>query len=490
MSGADLRRRSALLAGLALPLALPLRLRAQGFDRPPLPGPELPLPRPRLAEARLPNGLRLLVAERRGLPLVSARLLLDLGSLNDPPAKAGLAQLHLQVLSRGAHREGEPQSADEIAFATESLGASLELDSGPRAGSLGLTVARQGLDAALELLADLLLHPLLAADELERCREELLDARQQQLADPAQLAALLARRLHWGHSPAGQLPTPATLGRIQRRDLLEQQRRLRPETSCLVLAGDIDLDEALALARPQFGDWRAISSVPPPPRPALQPLPLEARTVLVNWPGAAQAALALAAPHAGAGESEAQARLALAVLGQGYSSRLNQELRIRRGMSYGVTCEAEVLGGAGLLLASTQTRPTQAAEAAVLMGAELLRLGQEPVGAAELQARRSALLGEYGRQLESSVGLAALLTHLALDGTPLAALQAWPDALLAVQAEALQAFANRHWRADAQRRVIVADLSAAGPSLRQLDPGAWMIPRQRLDPASPRLQLG
>lgn len=489
MKGADLRRRHALLAGLALPLALPLKLSAQGFDRPPPPGPELPLPRPRLAEARLSNGLRLLVAERRGLPLVSARLLLpDLGSLGDPAPKAGLAQLHLQLLGRGAVREGEPQNADELAFAAESLGASLELDSGPRAGSLGLTVARQNLDAALELLADLALQPLLSPDDLDRVREELLDAREQQLADPAQLAALLARRLHWGQSPAGQLPTPASLGRIQRRDLLELQRRLRPESSCLLLAGDIDLDEALALARQQFGDWRSGSS-PLPARPPVQPMPLPARTLLVDWPGAAQAALALAAPHAGAGETEAEARLALAVLGQGYSSRLNQELRIRRGLSYGVSCEAESLPGAGLLLAGLQTRPAQAAEAVALLGAELQRMGQEPVPAPELLARRSALLGEHGRQLETTAGLAGLLARLALDGGVPALLDGWPEALQAVPAEALQAYAARHWRADAQRRVIVADLSAAGAGLRRLDPAAWLIPRQRLDPASPTLRL-
>lgn len=487
MSGADLRRRSALLAGLALPLSA----LAQGaFDRPPPPGPALPLPRPKLAEARLPNGLRLLVAERRGLPLVSLRLLLpDLGSLGDPAPKAGLAQMHLQLLGRGAARDGEPQNADELAFAAESLGASLELDSGLRAGSLGLTVVRKHLEPALELLADLVLNPLLTADDLDRVREELLDAREQQLADPAQLASLLARRLHWGQSAAGQLPTPASLRRIQRRDLLEQQRRLRPEASCLLLTGDIDIEEALALARQQFGDWRN-GSGSLPARPSVQPMPLPARTLLVDWPGAAQAAVALAAPHAGAGELDAEARLALAVLGQGYSSRLNQELRIRRGLSYGVSCEAESVSGAGLVLAGLQTRPAQAAEAVALLGAELLRMGQEPVAAPELQARRSALLGEHGRQLETTAGLAGLLAGLALDAAAPATLESWPEALQAVPPEALQAYASRHWRADAFRRVVVADLAAAGAGLRRLDPGAWVIPRQRLDPASPKLRLG
>lgn len=477
-----------LLAALA---AAPLTLRAQGFDRPPPPGPELPWPRPVLGEARLDNGLRLLVAERRGLPLHSLRLLLpELGSLGDPAGKAGLARLHLLVLSRGALREGEPATAGQIAAAAEGLGASLELATEARAGSLGLTVGGPALLPALELLADLLLHPTLEAAELERCREELLDGREQQLADPVQLAALLAGRLFWGEGARGQLLSPASLARVQRRDLLALQARLRPERCILVMTGDLDLDEARALAQRHFGAWRSRGGAEAAADAQRQPggAAMPVRSLLVDQPGAAQASIALASGHAGAGQDWAEAQLALAVLGQGFSSRLNQALRIQRGLAYGVDCEAERLPGAGLLLASAQTRPEQAAEAVGLLSAELLRLGREPVPAAELNARRAALLGEQARALETTAGLAGLLSELALDGRPLQDLAALPQALAGLTPEDLQAFAARHWQPASLRRVIVADLARAGAALRQLDPAAWVIPRARLDLASPTLR--
>lgn len=479
------RRRwlAALLASAALPL------RAQGFDRPPAPGPALPLLQPELGETVLPNGLRVLVAPRRGVPLVSVRLLLTAaGSLGDDEARMGLARLHLLVASRGVLRDGEPNSSDDIAFAAESLGATLEVETLAEAGSLGLTVARPALDEALALLGDLLLQPMLAPEEIERGREELLDARRQQLDDAAQLAPLLARRLHWGAGAAGLLPGAAGLARLTRRDLLEQQRRVRPDACVLVLAGDVDLDEARSLALRQFGDWRP-GAQPLPERRRLRASELPPRTLIVDRPGAAQAVIAMAAPFPAAAALGAEARLALTVLGQGYSSRLNQQLRIRRGLSYGVGCEAESAGGAGLLLSSTQTRPALAAEALALMGAEWLRLADEEIGAAELDARRAALLGSHGRDLETTATLAGLLVEQALSGRPLAELQRLPEALAQVTPSQLHSWLQaQRWRAEELRRVVVADVAAAGSALRQLDTAAWIIPHHRLDPASPSLR--
>ena len=483
---AGLNRRhclAALLAAAAGPL------RAQGFDRPPAPGPAMPLLPPELGEAVLPNGLRVLVATRRGVPLVSVRLLLtEAGSLGDAEGKAGLARLHLLVASRGVLRDGEANSADDIAFAAESLGATLEVETLPEAGSLGLTVARPALDDALDLLGDLLLQPMLAPDEIERGREELLDARRQLLDDATQLAPLLARRLFWGPGVAGLLPGAAGLARLNRRDLLEQQRRVRPDACVLVLAGDIDLDEARSLALQQFGDWRQPAQ-PLPPRRRLSPGELPPRTLIVDRPGAAQAAIALAAPFPAAEALGAEARLALAVLGQGYSSRLNQQLRIRRGLAYGVSCEADSAGGTGLLLSGTQTRPALAAEAVELMGTEWLRLAEDEIGAAELDARRAALLGSHARALETTATLAGLLVEQALSARPLAELQRLAEALAQVTPSQLHSWLQaQRWRPEELRRVVVADVAAAGPALRQLDATAWIVPHARLDPASPSLR--
>ncbi|QPF71873.1 insulinase family protein [Roseateles sp. DAIF2] len=487
-------RRRQLLWGAAL--AWPAWAQ-QRFDQAPAPSrPRAPRPPP-LSELRLDNGLRVLLAERRGWPLVTAQLQLNLGSLLDPAGKAGLAQLFLDVMTRGAQRGGggnKGLAADggDIAFAAESLGASLESQTLAQAATLGLTLATPSLDEGLALLADLARRPTLPASELERSRAQAIDGYRQTLADPAALAQLLGRRLFWGDSAAGQQPTPASLARIRRDDLLNVLRlQLRPELSTLILGGDLDAAQARALAERHFGGWRA-----PPRVPALLPAPvrarpLAARTLLVDVPGAGQSAVLVLGPHAGleAGARELGAGLlANAVLGQGYSARLGREVRIKRGLSYGAASQVESLAGGGWMAAYTQTKHDSASEVAKLIAAEIQRLGVEPLGAAELEARRASWLGEQGRRLETSAGLAGLLSEQLLQSREPAALTRLPQELQAVDAAALRAFAARYWRADALRTVVVGDLGAAGPGLRALDPGAWVIRAAELDLASPTLQ--
>jgi zinc protease len=485
-----MRRRALIGATLA---ALPAWAAAQRFDRPPPPGPARPLPAPQLEELRLPNGFRLVLAPRRSLPLVTAELMLtQAGSLLDPPGKSGLAQLGLSLLSKGAVREGETVDAADIAFAAESLGASLETSSGLQSGSLALTLATPRLDDGLALLADLVRRPTLPAAELARSREQLIDGYKLSLSDPALLAQLLGRRLFWGASAAGQIATPASLARLRRADILDFQRlRLRPEQATLLLAGDLDLGQARALVEPYFADWRVPRSADPAPASVpLRPQPMHARTLLLDLPGAGQSAVQLLAPCPGAEDLAGQriGALANAVLGQGYSARLSQEVRIKRGLSYGAASQVESLPGAGALSAFTQTQHGSAAEAARLMAAELLRMGREPVGEAELAARRASLIGGYARQLETTLGLAGLMGEQVLLGRPLADLARLPEELAGVQAAQLREFAATHWREERLRTVVVTDLQAAGPALRGLDPQAWVIRFDQLDLASPTLR--
>lgn len=501
-------RRRGLLAGAALAGAMPVMLpsaepvpaaapRGPRFDRPPEPGPLRPPPRPLFSEFRLDNGLRVVLAPRRGLPLVSARLQLELGSLLDPAGKSGLAELCLTLMSKGCLRKSGALDAGDIAFAAESLGASLELDSSPLSGSLSLTLATPALDEGLAMLADLARRPTLPADELERSRARLLDELRLGLADPATLAGWLGRRLFWGAAAAGALSTPASLRRLQREDMLTLHRRqVRPERALLVLAGDIDEARARELAERHFGDWRAPAVPAAQDLPPQRPEPLEARTLLVDLPGAGQSAVLLLAGHAAREDGAARqiGMLANAVLGEGYSARINREVRIRRGLSYSAGSQAESLPGAGMLSAHAQTRHESAAEVAQLMGAALSGLGAAPVPAEELAARRASLLGAWGRQLETTASLAALIGDQLQPGRgvgvheALAELGQLPETLPTVQITQVQDFARVHWSPAWQRLVVVGDLRAAGAGLRELDAKAWRLRSDELDLDAPLLR--
>jgi zinc protease len=204
--------------------------------------------------------------------------------------------------------------------------------------------------------------------------------------------------------------------------------------------------------------------------------------VLVDMPGSGQSGVVVVAPFAALGAADRRVgEVAHAVLGGGYSARLNQQVRIRRGLSYGASASAEPQPGGGMWTAQAQTQHATALEVLQLLREETLRLAQQPPGAAELAARQAALIGSFARRLETTAGLAAALGNQLAQGRPLAELSRYVDEVKAVTPQQVSDFAARHWRPDALRAVVAGDLQAAGPALRESDPGALVRPLAGLD---------
>ena len=513
----SLHRRQALGAVLwataaAVPLAMPRLARGgtPGVDEPPLPQPPRPVTVPPFQQLTLPNGLTVVLVPRRGEPLVSLVLAVRAGPDLDPPGHAGIAQMTAQLLTKGARRAGRNVDATTLARQAEALGSALESHSSWGVTSLGMTVTTPKLPAALALMADVLRQPLLAADELERARAQSLDGLRLALADPGQVANLVLRRAHWGDSPYGAVNTPAALARLQRDELRAFHRRgYRPDQALLVIAGDVDPARDTALARRLLGDWRAaddaasgsatttnatnattnatatanLASAQAGPRPLDTPL------VLVDMPGTGQSSVAIAAPYLAQGSPERFAGLlANAVLGGGYSARLNQEVRIKRGLSYGVGSGVEANPPGGMFSASAQTNHPTALQVLQILRAEVQRLADSPPGADELAARQATLVGAFARRMDGAVGLAGLVLGEWAQQRPLADLNGYTRQVLAVTPQQVADFARRHWPADSLRAVVAGDLTAAGEGLRAGVPADWQVPLAALDLEAPRLR--
>ena len=501
-------RRGVKVAGWALALVLvlliclagapPSQAGTPGVDEPPLAQPPRPLTLPTLHESTLANGLTVVVAPRPALPVVSLTLLLRAGPEVDPPGRPGAAAMTSTLWPKGALRAGRPVPAAELARQAEALGGALDSHSGWGASTLSMTVSSPRMDEALALLADVLRRPLLAADELARARTQALDGLRVTMGNPSDVAALALRRSFWGGSAYGQVATPAALQRLQRADVQAFQAAwVRPDRVALVLVGDVTPEHGLALAQRLLGDWRASAPAPAaPPSPSPSP-PAPAATaaqaaalVLIDMPGSGAASVALAAPYIGSGLAERPERyaglVAQAVLGGGYSARLNQQVRIQRGLSYGVSASAESQPGGGMFTASAQTNHPSAAEVLQLLRSEVTRLADAPAGADELAARQATLVGSFARRLETTSGLSALLVGQLAQGRPLADLVNYVPGLLAVTPAQVQAFARRHWQADGLRAVVAGDLAAAGDSLTT--PPALRLTLGELDLAQPGLR--
>jgi zinc protease len=475
------------LAGIALCGALAAgtaqaqaQAQTPAFDTPPPPAAPRQAAVATPAEARLPNGLRVIVAERRGAPLVTARLLVLSGAETDPPQRAGLASMTAGLLTRGTRQHTAPA----LASAAEALGGSLESGAGWNASAVGITVTTPKLSAALALLAEVALQPTFAQAEIDRLREQSLDDMKVALSQPGTLAGLAAQRALYGegayaHPVNG---TPASLPRMRRAELQAQHaRHFRPDNAVLVFAGDIGRDDALALARRHFGGWRAPARpLPEPPAAAGRPWP--AATVVIDMPGAGQAGVALALPASPAGAPDRIAGLVTnAVLGMGYSSRLNQEIRIKRGLSYGARSDFDTRRQAGAVRVAVQTKNPSAPEVVGLIGAELDRLMDTAVPPEELEARRATLVGGFSRSLETTQGLADQVADLVVAGLPLAELPQRIERLQAVTPAEVQAFARRHFGA-AGRRIAVAGVAAEFEAgLRQQGAPLAAVPQQAFD---------
>lgn len=441
------------------------------------------LPTP--AERTLANGLRVIVAKSSDLPLITADLTVRGGASSDPAGLAGASSLTAELLTEGTATRSATQVAREI----EALGADLEAGSGWEAASLTLSVTANNAAPAMAVMADVAENPAFSAAELDRVRTETLDGLSVSFQRPGSLASFATAPVLYAGSAYGHVAggTPGSLPKIKRMDLAKTHAAYwRPDNAVLVLTGNLTPEAGFALAEKAFGGWKKPAT--PPPAPPAAPSGYQPRNVVIDLPGTGQAAVVLAKPAITRTDPNYyQGIVANTVLGVGFSSRLNQEIRIKRGLSYGAGSSLTPQGRFGGFSARVQTKNPSAGEVVTLTRAELTRLAAEPASASELTARKSVLVGNFGRDLGTSEGLANILGNLAVYGVPLTEIQSYATKVEAVTPEEVQAFAKTKLD-PAQMSVIVAgDAKAMGEDLAKAAPNAIVIPAAKLDLDSPTL---
>jgi zinc protease len=454
---------------------------------PPAPGPAPLLSVPTPSAQILANGLQVISVRRAGLPLVTAQLVLRRGGEMDPPQLAGLADLTANLLSKGAAGKTAPQ----IAAAVEALGGSLSAAAGWDESAVGVTVTTPKLPQALGLLAEVVRQPDFSAAELKRAQAQAIDDLRLSLSRPTTLASLAVGRGvfgdgAYGHSRSG---TPASIARISRADVQHLHDALyRPDNAILILAGDITPAQAQQLAQTSFGDWQK-PATPLAAKPAGMAASHVPAILLIDQHGAGQAGVVVA--HAAPPRNDADyyvGTVANAVLGGSYSARLNEEIRIKRGLSYGASSRLQSLGNAGMWLAAAQTKNPSAPQVVELVLSEFKRLGSTRVSADELAARKATLIGSYGNSLETTAGLAGQVGNLAVYGVKLEQIGKYIAQVQAVTPKQIEKYAARHLDADGSKVVVVGDAAQFAPAIRKAHPQAELLQSAALDLDSPSLQ--
>ncbi|MGZ8359237.1 MAG: M16 family metallopeptidase [Allosphingosinicella sp.] len=446
---------------------------------PPAPGPEIVPPVPTPDVQRLANGLQIVTVRNPALPIVTAAMVAGGGAATDPEGKAGLASLTAAVMTEGT----TTRSAAELDAAVEALGASLSSNADWDGSGLGITVQTGQLDAALAIVADVARNARLAEEELERQRAIAIVAYTVALCDPGEGAGMVVARALYGRSayghPAGG--TEASLRAIGRSDIESAYRAAwTPANATLILSGDVTPVQARTLAERHFGDWAG-----PRANPRQAPQVVSAardEVIVVDMPGAGQAAVAVARNTLNRRDPlYYRAVVANAVLGGGYSARQNQEIRIRRGLSYGSRSGIAARRGTGPFVASTQTRNDAAAEVLGLIVGEMRRLGAEPIPVEELTTRRAALTGDFGRDTETTAGNAGLIAGFVMRDIDPQEIQRYLAGVRAVTPADAQATAAELLSPEGATIVIVGEAAQFVDRLRAEGRRVTVIPLAELD---------
>ncbi|MCU1267587.1 MAG: peptidase protein [Acidobacteria bacterium] len=449
---------------------------------PPPPAAPRSLQIPRAVEQTFTNGLRVIVIERAGTPLVSAQLIIKNGAEVDPPSLAGLAHLTASLLTLGTRT----RTATQIAEAIEALGGSQSSEAGWDASAASVGVMSSKISPALEILADAVRHPTFKADEIERLRQQYIDYLNVQLSEPGAIASFVAARVLYGAAPYGHPlgGTPESLTRIKRADIVGLHRNLyRPDNAILMIGGDIRADLAFSFARKYFGDWKrpALRLRPSGQQHAGRSLNGKARVLVIDKPDAEQAAIVVTRAGISRRDPDYFSGIVTNSVLDGYSGRLNQEIRIKRGLSYSVGSGLDSRREVGPFVASAQTRNDAGAQVAELLLGELNRLATAPISETELVPRKAVLVGNFSRELEQLNGLVNDVGFLAMLGLSLDETNQFVNNVQAVSASDVQRFAATHLKAGEASIVVVGNAKEFLPQLKKQFKGVEVIPIAELD---------
>ena len=432
--------------GLLTSLCLGASVVTIGQDTIPAPGPAKSVNIPAVQEKKLKNGLTVAVIEKRGVPIVTSQLLVRAGASLEPSAKAGLANLTGSMLTKGT----KTRTAEQIAEEMEFLGGSIGSGAGWNGSNVTMSTTSDKLDQAMSIMADVALNPVFKQEELDLLKSQTMDELKYNLTQPGFLANYVASRYSFGEHPAGG--TPASIEGLSRNDVQNfYSQTFRPENAVLIMTGDISLAKASQVAESMFGKWtpsdRSSNTAIVAPAASAGEKALFKRMLVVDLPNSGQASVNYFKPISAVGRNSDQyytASVLNSLLGGGYSSRLNQEIRIKRGLSYGAGSSFTWRNAKSNFGARTQTKNESAAEVAELVLAELKRLAETNAAETELNPRKLVLTGGFGRNLETTGGLTGALADLYSFGVPTGELNKYMTSVSSVRDANVKDFAAKN----------------------------------------------
>lgn len=421
---------------------------------------------PRAQEADLSNGVHLMVLEDHRAPAVSFQLIIQgAGGYYDPPELPGLADFTAALMREGTKTRTSQQIAEQLdsLAATVGIGTSM----GSQVATLSGSCLTENFDRLLTLATDILLNPTFPEEEIARFKTRQRAGLIQQRSNPGFLAREMIARVLYGNHPASRVSTtmPA-LDRLGTADLIAFHRRTYiPDHAVIGVSGDITMADARKKFENALAGWPKSGAA----RPTVSdPADVAGSKVyLIDRTGSVQTSLVVGTPGISRLSPDYDVLSVMNhIVGGGPTGRLFLNLREDKGYTYGASSGLSALRYRGTWQASTDVRSEVTGPALTELIGEIRRLRDERIPDREFRAAKRALVASFALDLESPGGI--LGDHITrwLYNLPVDYWDKYPDRIMAVTQDQVQAAARKYLDASRLQIVAVGDRAKVADSLK------------------------
>lgn len=408
-----------------------------------------------------PSGAQVWLVSSPNIPMVDVQLQFDGGSRRDPAGQEGLANAVALMAGKGVQAGPGEKALDENALgqAWADLGAGLDAGAGNDGFSYSLRSLTQPdlLAQAATLASRQIAQPLWNAKVWQRERQRWSAALAEADTRPGTVTGKAFAQAVYGDHPYGRFTTAQTLGRIDIAAMQAFHRQtVLPCRAKVSVVGALDKPQADALVTQLLQRLPQSGTCPALPAVAEVPPLTQAQDIRIPF-AAAQAQIILGQPGIRRSDPDFFALLLGDHIlgGGGFTSRLMEEVREKRGLTYGISSSMAPGLHAGAFTIGLKTRPDQAEQALAITRQVLADFIANGPTEAELQAAKDNLIGGFALRLDSNRKLLGNVANIAWNGLPLDYLEHWTDRLQALTVADVRAALQRHWQPDRLVTVVL-----------------------------------
>ncbi len=420
--------------------------------------------------ATLSNGMKVVIVEKPGLPVVAQGLLIRAGGITDPAGKPGVASMTATMLAEGTPTRSSRQISDEMEF----LGSQLRASASREFATLSTETLTTHWEHAIEIMANVARNATFPADEFDRVRSERLTDLSRIADSPQAIAGRASQTLlfgagtRYGHPVSG---TESAVRSFTRDDLASHHAACySPEGTTLILVGDISRDEAVKQAEAAFGGWKSDDVSVTESSEDETPADGTTTIYLADKPGAPQSVIRAGYLTVPRHHPDYLAlNLLNYILGGQFSARLNMNLRQDKGYSYGYMSSIDWLTGPSALTAggSVQTEVTKESVAETIKEFEEIRSAR-PVTQEEFDDAVNGILRGLPNQFETHGQVLNQLVRLVAFDLPDDYFTTYSEEVGKLTLADIHRVAEEHVKAGALKVVVAGDAERVEPALREL----------------------